>query len=239
MRLFSAILLCASIAHAQPNGCERDAVARARELFERGVDALHAGHASEGRDLLRRSDDLCPTFAAEFNLAVAHRRTGEPTEAVRLLEALLSREDLSSDERERLSEQLDQARRETGAIEIVVSGAPSAEVTIDGVSRGQASETPLRVIVDPGAHIVSARAGTEATRRIEVARGATEQLDMRVEPETHVGGGEDLTWLWVTLGIAAIVAAGVITTVVVIDNQPGVVVDPITGIRETLTIARF
>ena len=27
--------------------------------------------------------------------------------------------------------------------------------------------------------------------------------------------------------------------VVVIDNQPGVVVDPITGIRETLTIARF
>lgn len=215
----------------------QDATHRAQNLFERALQALSEGRAAEGRDLLRRSLEILPTVPTRYNLALALRRTGEPTRSLDILE-VLSEGELGDEDRQRVEMQLQEVRAEVGHVIVTIRGAREAELEVDGQSEGAVNaRQPREILVDPGEHVIVARGETSAREEIEVDRGARMEITLTLPPPTPAGAAVDdspnLWWLWT--GIGVLVAAGAITTVLLLTSgPPDPITDNFTGIRETL-----
>jgi len=236
----AALVLAGLVAHAAPAHADE---AEARRLFENALEALEQGRAAEGRDLLRRSIELHPTLAARVNLAIALRRTGEPVEAMAVLEELLEGRHgrLSPAQRRRIEEQRDLARAEVATLHVSVRGPPSAPVEIDGEPSGTAlAGEPLSVTVSPGRHVVAAAADGFAPARVgvRVEAGRTEEVALLLTSRAPVGpslvgtgeaganieddaggsGGGVPLWVWIAGG-AVLAAAGVVAVVLLIGGD--------------------
>lgn len=173
----NAILLLLVLAQAD--------VDEAKAQFDRGRTALSTGRFAEARDRFRESLELAPRAPTAFNLAIALRGTGEPVEAVSVFEALLAGRygDLSKNQRTELAQLLEATRQEVAVLELRISGAPSAELRLDGRQIGTLDEgASLRRDVDPGAHVVIATAPRRelAERRIDIPRGGTAALTIEL-----------------------------------------------------------
>ena len=151
---------------------EDPAVIEARALFDDGMVHLREGRAAVGLDLLRQSLVLYPTVATRYNLGVALRLTGKSTEAIATFQGLL-REDLESDQRSRVEEQVAKARADLATVHIRVTGVPSATLEIDGRRVGEVGENEVFTgSVDGGEHVVIALGdGSSSRQTIDVERG--------------------------------------------------------------------
>jgi hypothetical protein len=213
-----AVLVVVSLS---PRAAHADDQQEARQLFERALTELEAGNAAEGRDLLRRSNELYPTIPTRVNLAIALRRTGEAPEAVSMLEALLEDEgsSMGAADRARIEEQLALARGALATLRIRVQGARGT-VEVDGMPAGEADDgEELIVSVGAGDHVVVAENATgEVRSEVLVAAGETSSVVLALgamrgpAPGTETvqddeGGVSPWVWVGIALGVLAVGAA--------------------------------
>lgn len=80
-----------------------------------------------------------------------------------------------------------------------------AAVQLDGTPRGVGDQ---EIELDPGAHTLAVSAdGRDLSREFSIAAGQRLALSMQV-PQ----GGDDLTWLWVVIGVVVVGGAAAVTT---------------------------
>jgi hypothetical protein len=245
-----------------PSADESEPAIEARAAFEAGTAALRDGHYDEAVVQLTRSHDLLPNVANAFNLAVALLRAGRPRESLALLRAL---EDdlhgpLSEEQRTAIDQRIAETLSRVAQLDVVVERVPGddggparAILEVDGaeiaeLEIGPGGSRTRRVELDPGDHTIAVRAPryAPATRSVAVTAGSSSVTSFVLAPEVAVAvtppqqppeGGVDETALWVGLIAGAVaLAAGGITLGVWLD-EPRLVVDPETGIGETLLAA--
>ncbi|MEM9071793.1 MAG: hypothetical protein AAGE52_25005 [Myxococcota bacterium] len=212
-RVLGVFLVVATVSSAQAQSVSL-VEQRARAHFEQGLARLRAGQAAEGRDLLRRALAILPTVATQYNLALALRRTGEPTEAEYHLRQLLTSDELSDAQRARVEAQLALLEGELAILAITLT--EGARVEVDGFAVGRAEpRIPLRVRVDPGRHSVSAFAGTRrGLSEVELERGEERRLSLTLAPFVATRRW----WPWV-VAIGGLLLAGGITTAVLLRRR--------------------
>ena len=308
MRLLSFLLLvtaaCAPVglvsvgaAHAQ------DAAARAesRTRFERGVELLGDGSFADAVRELEAARSLYPTASIHFNLGLAYRGTGRARDAIASFERFLAAMGTTGDPGrvEEVNRYLRTLRSTLARVRVQVSPA-NAQVSVDGepIAVGE-------IALDPGAHVIEARApGHRELRReirLEPGSSSTEVLsleavagqgtleldvtpdhaavrldgaprgtgDQRIslDPGTYglvvsadgrelaqqfsiaagerLGlsltvpqGGDDLTWLWVVLGVAVAGGVAAVTTVLLYEPDVQQPIVPDLGVVMTELVGR-
>lgn len=228
-----------SEARATPES-RRDA---SRRLFEEAEIAFSEGRLAEAQGLFRASIERYATTSAAFNLAMAHREAGDYTSCLELLEQLLEGRfgALPEARREEVRAERGRVRLHLAAVEVHLDGgAPEARVRLDGRLVGQTRPGhPLALDVNPGEHFVSAQVRGEPPedRRIEVTRGDVRRLRFLLAPPRPDDGDPVLSspWLWLTGGLV-LVAAAVVTTVLVVTLDDGLPEDNVFGTVETLRL---
>lgn len=213
-------------------------VVEARALFDEGMLHLREGRAAVGLDVLRRSLVLYPTVATRYNLGVALRLTGKTTEALATFQGLL-REELESDQRTRVQEQVSKARTELATVRIRVTGVTEAALEIDGrkVAEVGANEV-FTTEVDAGEHVLIAQGdGGSGRKAVQVERGGSLDTHLIVIPMKDQANEQRRRkrTRWLASAAAAAVTAVVLTAVLVTrDRTASPLVDPVTGNRVTL-----
>jgi len=232
-------LLLASTASAQ----EAD-VARARSLFEAGLEAARAQHWVEARDSFAQSLAISERPSTLLNLAGAQVQTGQLVEGAASYRRFL---EIATGPREAAH------RREAqSALHDVEQRIPHLAFHIENLASSDTVRLDEHVLlpgtltsesaVDPGPHDVTVLRGGQqiASQHVEVAEGLTLQIEMTIQPlvdpaavvETHPdpmdeaiaepvppsGGDDTVTWVIVGVAIGVVVAAG-ITVGVVLGTQ--------------------
>jgi hypothetical protein len=249
--LFVCTILGGSPALAQAP--ETDA-AEARRLFQEADQAIDEDRLADARDLLRRSLDLAPHPATAFNLAMVFGAVGEHRAAIELLERLEGGDfgELDAEQRGEVTRMISESRGELALVD-VAAGSVEADVRVDGellatLSPGERAETRL----DPGRHIVTVRAvdGRVEERAIELEAGDERRVDFELEAAVASSndgrlapeGGDEvddeddgsvLTSPWLWLGMAAVIAGGVVLAIVLTEGG-GEPEDPIWGTARPL-----
>jgi len=250
------LLICAILGGgpAAAQESEGDA-AEARRLFEDADRAIDEDRLADARDLLRRSLDLAPHPATAFNLAMVSGAMGEHRAAIEVLEQLEGGEfgTLEAPQRAEVTRMISESRRELALVDVGV-GSVGADVRMDGellatLSPGERAEAR----VDPGRHIVTVRTvdGRVEEREVVLEAGDERRIDFQLEPTTAStddgrlaadggddreevdGGGSFITSPWLWLGVAAVVAGGVVLAVVLTQGG-GEPEDPVWGAARPL-----
>ncbi len=222
-----------------------DPEARADTLTEEARTATAAGDHRRAARLLREALSLAPGPARAFNLSLVLREAGDVVQAAETMDALLSGRygELPDDKRARAEEI--RAELSGQAATMIIRVAGSARVTLHLDDRPIADAvpgTPLRLQVNPGEHVVVARAEDRETQShhlvAEAGRSVTLDLDLAPperdaddppvlpsalpEPEPTDDAGPS-PWIFVAIGVGlALVAGGVALAVVLTsDDAPG------------------
>jgi hypothetical protein len=197
----------------------------ARELGEQGNALFAAGDFAGALDKYERANALVPVPTLGVRIARCLVALGRLVEASERYLAV-QRAGLPPDPLPVHQRALDEARAERDALlpripSIVVTVSPvGAEVLVDGAALPPALIGEKRV-VDPGAHVVEARAGA-ATKRVEVAvaEGATVPVHVAIEgapaapraalarPPTTAEHADDGASPWPIVGWSAVGVGG-------------------------------
>lgn len=157
-------------------------VDRARERFDEGRAQLAAGQHEAAVVAFEESLALAPRTATEVNLAIALAHVGRLRDAVARFETLLAGTELSAEQRSDLERRIGEARAALGRLHVRVEGAAAADVQVDGERVGVAtSSAEVAFTLDPGEHVVEARAGEHAwpPRRVAITSGGETLLYLR------------------------------------------------------------
>lgn len=212
---------------------------RARALGRSARTHLQQGDPAVSRDLLQRAVTLCPSVPLRYNLALALRATGAPTEAQALL-TQLSAVSLTEQEREAVERLEALVISQASSLQIKFTNAEEGTVAsgtvnieVDGVPEGafEASET-VTLTVDPGSHRIRGRTDmSEGSVNVQLSAGTTEMVTL---PLTRFEDDDDDTWVWIGV-VGGVVAAGTTAAVVLLTTSdapwPG---DDVTGVTATL-----
>lgn len=238
----------------------------ARISFEEGTRALREGRYADAVVALERSHALLPNVPNAFNLAVALLRAQQPLRALVILRAL---EDglhgpLADAQQAAVTERVTEALGHVAQLEVVVhrpaggDGPVAVRVDVDGASAIELTLAPgqtasRRIELEPGDHTLvvtappylraersfAATAGSSSRTAFDLGLAATE--GDAVAPAGTAASSIDETALWVGILTGVVVlTAGAVTVGVLVDQaQPRPVVDPVTGIAETLIGTRI
>lgn len=202
-----AVILLAGPAHAQvPDApveaadqaaveqavVEQAAVERARELFVAGSAAMDQGRFELAIEHLETSLATAARPATAFNLAIALRGAGHPTQAVATLERLLAGaygplRDAQRTGAERLRSE---AAADVARVRIRLAPVEEVELRIDGLRvEGAAPGAWIEQGLDPGRHAITATAPARvpAERVVVLERGGRAELELDLAPELRPG----------------------------------------------------
>ena len=206
----------------------------AAELFETGLGAMRTGDFRAGCPMIERSHQLDPTPGSLFTLAECLSRLGDLVHAIkRYGEFLQHYKALPREAAARYESRFRASRAailklrgEVGKISLRLpdNPPPATRVFVDGELVPRA-EMDQPVLVNPGTHVVQTRVpGMRAmSHTLQVGAREHHTLQLRIRrpvqppaPETRPAeppppGSRDLTWVYVTGGVAA---AGLATGVV-------------------------
>jgi hypothetical protein len=232
--LVLVVCLVPSLVHAQD-------VARARALFEQGLEAARAEHWDEAREAFRESLAIAERPSTLVNLAGAEVETGHLVEGAesyrRFLELATGRRDA------RLRADAESALRAVEArtphATIAIEGSlPGDDVLLDGDALSPAM-LGVPVPVNPGSHLLLVRRdGVEIARRgfgahegetvdatlavvapvVEDPVPMDEVIAVPVDPPSS--GSDDGVWIGLGVGLGVAVVAAVIVGVV-LGTAPG------------------
>lgn len=211
-------------AQAAPDSAESTS-ATARELFARGVQYTRAERFSEAVEAFTRSLALVPRASASFNLAVVLAHLGRARASLRELERFHSLAEVDGPDVEHARALEVELRARVAYLELQVA-PPDASLEVDG----EACEArgPTRLLdLDPGRHVVVARAQGFETGRDEVHLAPGERLPHRLRltrlppPPVTTSPAElrspalapagppivESPWLWLGVGLAAVALA--------------------------------
>ncbi len=237
-------------------GPDNARVEEAQALFARGDEAAQAGRSADAARFYTRSLALFPLPSTALNLAIELDASGRPVAARSLTMALVAGDcggAPSSLVRTRAEALLTRVRDRVATLHGRVEAPPRTTVRLDGevVSDVDASGV-FEVDVDPGRHVVLARAPSgeivesvvvvgegeshDVALRLELAGGARVERAPLIGPgseqatgaqEVDGGGLFSRPAFYIVLGILVAGAAAAIVTVAVLDsNEPS---DPVWG----------
>ncbi|CAN5923880.1 hypothetical protein BH11MYX4_BH11MYX4_44350 [soil metagenome] len=227
--LLSACIVAAALAFPAAARAGNNAAA-AQALFEEARSLIAAGNYAAGCAKLEGSQALDPGAGTQYNLALCYEKSGRTASAwATYLEAAAaskatSRPDWEAKARDRATALADTLSK----VRIVTPpGAPSdLAITRDGVAV-VASELGAAIPVDPGPHVVEARASGRTTFRVStvVAAGQSKQIDVVLEgaatppPETGARSPDHtLAYVVGGLGVAG-VAFGAVAGLVAVNKN--------------------
>lgn len=207
--------------------------ALAETLFQEGKALLAKGAFAEACPKLAESQRLDPGEGTLLALAVCHEGEGKLAQAWSEYTAIANKTNARFDRMQRAKERLAELEPRLGRVAIVVpaataAGAPSLEIVRDGKPLGRAAWGTASP-VDPGAHVVEARAPGKKPVRIDVTatRGRIVDVvipaleDASAEASSPASGGSEsasggtrspgrpLRIAGIGLGAAGLVAIGV------------------------------
>lgn len=233
-----------------PSALAQDSAEReAREWFDAADRAAEEGRVADAVEGYERSLSLAPRVNTAVNLALVLVAAGRASEAGRVANDVLDGRFglLTPEVRARIESIRDRALQRISTLVVSIVGVGRATVRVDGVLMADARrDAPLELSVDPGAHVLVARApsGETVERQFEARPGRLELVlrfePARAGPEPRLVESPDDTslldeaWLHVVLGVA--LAAGIASLVIgtVLANAPPS--DPVWG-RADLLIA--
>jgi hypothetical protein len=210
-------------------------VARARTLFEEGLEAARAERWVDAREAFRESLSIAERPSTLVNLAGAEVETGHLLEGAasyrRFLELATGRRDARL--RRDAQRQLDEVEARIPHATIAIEGsAPGDEVRLDGQAL-TAGALAAPVPVNPGSHILLVVRGREevARRGFDAREGETTEVSLAVVaptidedpvpmdevivvPVDPGGGGDDGVLIGLGVGIGIVVVAAVVVGVV-------------------------
>jgi hypothetical protein len=169
-----------------------DPVARARELFVEGTRAMDQGRFELAIEHLEASLEAAARPATAFDLAIAHRGAGHPTQAVTILQALLAGNYGALHDAQRTDAEAlrTAAAADVASVRVRVVDGEDIELRIDGlrvddVAPGAWIERSL----DPGRHAITATASARvgAERVVLLERGTSAEVDLALAPELRPG----------------------------------------------------
>jgi tetratricopeptide (TPR) repeat protein len=162
-------LLSAASARAQLSD---DDIARARDAFAAGEAAYSAERYAEAIEHFERAQSIDPHDVVRFNVAICLQRLGRWHDAWVEYDSLSRSTELDDAQRAYATELRADLEGRLGVLRIGAS--EPAEIHLDGAPIGAA---PLETRVEPGPHVITARAGSrEVTRRLTIERGQTLDL---------------------------------------------------------------
>lgn len=239
--LRSAVLACVVGLVLASSASAQDAdVARARSLFEAGLEAARAQHWVEARDSFAESLAISERPSTLLNLAGAQVQTGQLVEGAASYRRFL---EIATGPREAAH------RREAqSALHDVEERIPHLAFHIENLASSDTVRLDEHVLlpgtltsesaVDPGPHDVTVLRGGQqiASQHVDVAEGLTLQIEMTIQPIVDPsaviarqdpmdeviaepvpppsGGDDTVTWIIVGVSIGVVVAAGVTVGVV-------------------------
>lgn len=182
LRLRTPILLAAltfALATAAPLSASAQNAGDARAHFDAGVSASNQGRWQDALREFEQARAIQATAPVLYNLGLAQRAVGRMREARATFRTLVEQHGprLSAERRAEIQGYIADSDAAVGRIELQVSPA-SATVTLDG-----ATVTERSIEVDPGRHelVASADGHTQARREIEIRRGGSASIDLRLE----------------------------------------------------------
>jgi tetratricopeptide (TPR) repeat protein len=235
-------------------GATTDPEAEADTLTEAAREATAAGQVEEAVRLLREALERAPGAARAFNLSLVLRDAGAIVEAVETIDALLAGRwgALPDDRRLRAEEIRAELATRIATLIIRVSGAERVSLQLDDRAIADALEgTALRLQVDPGRHVVVARAdGHDALRReVDAAAGRSVTLALALEPvqspdpilpppNPHPAprdeGSGVSPWIFVAIGAALLIGGGIALGVALSSGGDSQAPETFVGRAETL-----
>jgi hypothetical protein len=164
----------------KPETAEVEALTdKARQLFMDGLDALKRGRWAEAHASLLAAWRIKPHYQIASNLGASELKLGKHREAAEHLSYYLREAPPAKEkERERAKAMLDEALARVAAVTVV--GPPAgAELRVDGTSAGS---MPLAgpLFMDPGEHVLEARAEGFWTGREKLDAKAGEKREVRL-----------------------------------------------------------
>ena len=149
-----------------------EATERAREHYQRGVQFYRTGDDKLALVEFRRAYELSKNYRILFNIGRVNQQLNQYADALTVLERYLhdGGDDIPAERRLQVQGELDELRRKTAQIAIVVN-VPGADLRIDGVPIGR-SPTQALIRVDAGDHHVEARrSGYQSAGRVVTVAG--------------------------------------------------------------------
>jgi hypothetical protein len=196
MRLFRGISLAASIwlcgvtastvAHAQPAGASAPGKEHAKRLFDEGIELEKKGDFAGALAKYKEAEQITVTAGLRFHTGYCLEMTGKLVAALDTYEAAdkLARDQNKQEVRAAVTARLDPLRARVPQLAIrLTTPANGAEVQLDGVTVGAPLLDGKSFRVEPGEHVVSARAaGFKAfTRKLQVPESLTTNVDVALE----------------------------------------------------------
>jgi hypothetical protein len=235
------VALIVSVAHAQSDGSDVQAAARA---FQDGQRAQLRGNSADAARLYELADSLAPTPEAVRSAIRSQLAAGHEPRAGTLALAAQSRYPEDAETSELASEVLTQLDARLARV-AVQCDAPCA-VLCDGRAVATDPTAQLEFFVEPGAHTIEARFGERREIRKPVDVAAGERLDLRfaepptlstptavlpapdaatvarsADPASDTSASELRPWLfWTAAGLTAVVSgAAVVSGVDTLDRR--------------------
>ncbi len=188
MRATRALLtLTATLALALPVAAQsepsEEAVAEAREHFERGVELFNEGRNDAALAEFTRAYELAPAPPVLYNIARVREALGHAVQAADAYERYLEEggDSLSRRRRHEATAALERQRARIAFV-TVTTNVDEATVSVDGVD---VAETPLSepLRLSAGEHTIGVRAaGYDSARRaVQVAGGDEVTLDLEID----------------------------------------------------------
>lgn len=187
----------------------------ARAEFLRGQTAYQQGDFARAVEAWERAYEVDPRPLLLFNLAQAHERLGQLTEAAESLEEYLDRAEPDDENQSAAREKLASLRQRLARTGIVVVGAPDgASIVVDGEPHSRAPR-PDPIPVSPGAHQVDLRLEGYRDFRAAVVVPPGQTVEVQATMELTAGGAEaedgpSLLPFVLMGGGAAVIAGGVV-----------------------------
>ena len=157
---------------------------RARVLFERGIESADQERWIEAAEYFRRAARLAERPSILFNLGYSLWRAGKPSEAIPHLERFLDVADPRRDAADIATarEVMRDAHARLGTLTLTISPA-DAQIEVDGRMLDVTGEQ-RRLLLDPGRHVVTARADGHRTMRFEVSAlpGTVGRRELTLQP---------------------------------------------------------
>ena len=151
---------------------------RARELFERGVEAADRGALSEAIELLDESFELFPHPATLLNLALFRERAERPLDAFVTYRELMVRYGTVISEQTRTRVEARLASLEGRLAAVTVETTPSgASILIDGRVVGVSPTRPPHFL-EPGEHVIEASLEAHETMSVRRDLRPGQRLDV-------------------------------------------------------------
>lgn len=162
---------------------------RAKQLYEEGLAAYHAGRHSDAIDKLLEADQVMPNPAFSYNIALVYEAMGDRRSALRWLRGYLRQKGDSSDESATRAKvrKLEAELQARGLQQVTVLSKPiGATLKIDGEASGV---TPFTTELVPGSHQITVvlEGFQTAQRLIELRADRSMDVDFALVASAVVG----------------------------------------------------